>query len=1007
MGTSKRNKNSRFGNVVWPGDVIESPAQESKKKVSSNGLKNGITEPSQSKSPSPLPSVEGGSGNSETKLQSPFSFYDKETPQKKVDGEPFGVFKEQKEVTEVDAEIPKKSTKQDPRFKFGLPKQPSIIVNGEEKPITIPAPYDVDGAIKQYQSEIDNKTPSQELIDGYSSANKVSKGVSTLLLNGKVKRAKALDILEKEQQQSQVINNLADNISKETGVDIDVNSLTDMDYSIQKLDSIKAFYESKMQEEMDKANTDIAKKMEGYNAPGGLVTYKSLLDRATGEISNRYNTKIQQAKNIFASKVVNSINNDKNLLSKLDKINALIKIKYKEQQEQIDNSGGMSWSYNIFKPLSTPKPKIDDELLVYKGRAEVDLNNDAKYEMYKLNAEYEALNEEIIERTNNGKVSLPKEEYDLIRSKVSSLKNKAEQLNASIVDDAELESKYPILKKEKIVGVLNDYYALTSGNVHTEDGEKVPKFNISKESYLIQNGINPTDPMVDDAEDYVKDYSTLGLGKLVKGFTGVFKSSGKSLLDLTPLRTTADMVSEKISDELMPSEEQESDVYKLNTFPKIMHNINSTTGQVVGQAVLQRATMGLGKAAGMSTKVAETVAFGLGGALPSFDDAYKESLDFIPNNVAGRFAYSTIVAGLNAITEKIFPDAKVLDKIPGIKNSIVDIAQNISKNGAMSSVDKSAFKDIVKKIAVFSKEYGKETAQEVAEEGITSAGTDLLKYISGDKTIDLQQALKNLKETTIQTATGMPLVAGFGAYKSIKKDKVLSNQQRLYNAALYIDESTDAINKGFKEGKYDEKERNEKMQILNTAVDALNNLKTAEKATNTTLSPGKRAVYVSNLTAEAIAKKELKELEASDTKDDVVINKLKSKIENLQNQRNELFDNKLSINKDGSVTDNRPYYIINGYHFDSKEEFLINLNLPSDKPKNIEVGNDPEIQSMIEKEYGGKTEDIKGEAVTKTIPNNEQQLQKGSTSETTQAEKAESGEAATAKTENDKAQVKN
>jgi len=494
--------------------------------------------------------------------------------------------------------------------------------------------------------------------------------------------------------------------------------------------------------------------------------------------------------------------------------------------------------------------------------------------------------------------ALNPEQKRQLSNQINALKGDIATMSADYKSPEQLEQKYPTLFKRRLAGKLNEFFAIKSGNVKGYEGGAYEDIDVFE--FLRNNGFDPKDQRVVDVlanqNKYLKDYSFFG--SPLGSFTDVFSEAGKSIGDLVGMRDDLDRMEEKKQSEVFPATVGEKDEYQLTERAKIGQTMGRMTGQVLGQGVLQLGLMGAGRMAGLSSLAASNSALWSSGMLVSFDQALKSSYDLPIGTKTGRLAYAGIIATINAAAERIFPEMNLL-RGTGINSIVQEFARRAGQGGMTREAASGYINKILGKIRDFGKSYAKATGREVTEETVTSIGDSLTGYLFGDPNMNMEEAVSRAKKTAIQTAIGIGPVAAMGALKKGRQLRTLSNMSDasvMYNSALYPDEARDAITEGFENKLYGQQERDEKLAVLNTAINSIKEMEVAEKVNNTTMARPQRELYVANLTSEKYLESQKK-----NTTDKVLIAQIEEKIANLQSQRLSLLANEFKIDDDGQV----------------------------------------------------------------------------------------------------------
>lgn len=892
---------------------------------------------------------------------------------------PLSALKKKQEVLPTPQERKAKETHAEdyPLNPMATIKRQTIKVGSETLPIetTFPGVKADEKLAKEIQHRVETGATTVEDARIVGNAMNISPLAANAILNGKINTGTAINIAEKKAEFSGKIKGLVEEANKALGLNDDYEQVTKNPQAVKAyLEKLEKGYAAKKQREIGRLDKAYERDFERIRSMGEMsagdlpVGYTEAVQGISDANQNAY----EALKGIFGSLLVQQINSDPKLSreQKVATIRTTLNPVKSKITDEVINERFSPFKYvkheamrYMFPWMKTTSEEIAP-LEADKAQIELALTNDDKNNLFSANTQLGAIAENLQDKKNKGE-QLTNEEAKALQSAATALQQRIATIEAGFVPEKEIFKKYPILLQQKVVQLVNDYNALKSGNI---EGRGKMYENTTLEEHLAANDIDPNDQRIKDilANTPIKDYGTFG--RPLTAAKNVISDAFSSIANLTGITDDLTALSSKATGELFPTEPGKNDEYRLKGGARAMHTIASTTGQVIGQGVLQLATAGAGKIAGLAPAVARNTAFATSGFLTQYDNSYKESFNFIENKV-GRMVYAAANAGFSAAAEKMFPDMDVL-KVPGTKEALVKIAQRVGTKDFTQAALKESLNDVGKTIIAFGKKYSKTTGQEVSEEDLTSLFHDVSNFVAGDKEMNVSAAIENLKETTIQTALGMSAIAGFSAVKDIRTERNVSPRLDLYNAALYHDAATDAINKGFADGKYSEAERDEKLSILTTAVQSLGALKKAEQAANTVLSRGKRGVYVSNLTAETILNKQIEANKNSPVPDAVLDEQLKSKVAALKEQRTQLLtDPTIDIEDDGDVVDlgeQKPYYKINGKDV-SKAELLEAMNKPFDSDMELEAGNDAEVQERLEK-IGGKTESLSNETTTTYIP---------------------------------------
>jgi hypothetical protein len=511
------------------------------------------------------------------------------------------------------------------------------------------------------------------------------------------------------------------------------------------------------------------------------------------------------------------------------------------------------------------------------------------------------LNERGVNKVNQLKQQFEKETDPEIKKQLAI---DIQKESTNITSFGDMVEKYPYQAATMYNSVANDFKRGTSMNVKGQDEETV--YNATPEDYesaasiLKQIGVSPmqiqrsvvgveTDlylaaiamnkagyfkdgvdaKVKNGAIDYLrkvakgeielKDYSVAnGLGESI---ATPFVSAAKGLADIIGARSEAQMFYEKQREQDFSNQVNDDE---LKTGVSVARNIVNTTGNVAGQAALMYVTGGLARGIDLSKLAATESGFWVSGGLPAYDDAYKESMDFIDNK-NGRVFYSMFNAGVTAAAERIFPETKILD-IPNMSSVNELLVKHIREKTLTKEIydqlvnqSKSNLERFATSSGKFGASFTTNTAKEVVEEAFTSGMNSVSQMVAGNEDMTFDQALANMKSVAIQTATGMPIVAGFAARSDMNniRRNANNNEKVLWYSSNYKDDAEAAIQEGYEKGAYDEKERNTKLAIVNRAFEHRVGLENDLTLNNTSLPEELKIKFVANKTAQSLVEKQI------------------------------------------------------------------------------------------------------------------------------------------------------
>lgn len=765
------------------------------------------------------------------------------------------------------------------------------------------SPLNRDDYTTELQKRIDYREFTPEDVQVVAKSMNVSPTVAMSYMEGKNDIGTVMEIDETVQKNKQPLLQAISEINKEFGTSYNPDEVFSSAKNISSfVDDIEKKYKEKTEKQVE-AKVEI----RDFQHPASIVAeYESANIFYGKENQKQFNL----VKSLFNNAIINAAWEDPNLTYEQKIKDATYNIDKKEYKNIIEAkvdraTRGASQNIgtqlgNLYDYITGAAEKEDIQFNSTKGRVEQKMNSKLAESIAYNNSLINLLVNEANEKAANN--TLTEQDAIEVDKTVKQLQSKIELDKKQYQTPEQLQKKYPSLFASELADVINEYNAITSGHVvGFEKGEAPNDLNLLE--YLTVKGYDVNDQRVKDAMDMVKlkDYSFFG--SPLKAVGEEISAFGKSIGDLTGFRSESNILSEKIQEQNFPETISEDDRYQLTEKAKIGQNIGRTTGQVIGQGLLQYGTAGMGRLGGLSRLAAANAGFWSSGALGMYDRAYKDGID-LTDNEAARVAYAGMNALFSAATEKLFPESKFIVS-PIVEKSLKGVVSKVGKEGftkeLTSDLLDKAKKSWVEGVTKWAKNTGKNISTETIEETATSLFESGTRFLYGDPNMNAEEAIKRAKETAIQTAVGTSLIGAYGGYKDMRTEKNIAPKSMLYNAALYHDEAMDAINKGYLEGEYDEQERNVKIQTLNTARTAIDVTNQTAKINNINLSRPQKEVYVANLTAEALLKKEKDGVD-----DDLLAGKIDEKIKNLQSQRNDILEGKLNIDEFGNISQDVP-----------------------------------------------------------------------------------------------------
>lgn len=785
----------------------------------------------------------------------------------------------------------------------------SLKILDEDIPSSI---LDKSGYRKSLQQRLSLKQPSELDLQVIAAKTKKPIDVVKEYAIGKDGKGIMLEFDGIKAKKSTQLNQLLQSANKDLGLNDSFDAVFNTAETAKAyLDKIQQAYDTKTEQDFNLVNTvEVDGKKVQYT---GEFYPERMLEKNFGEGQRIYNLmkaensgKVNALKEIIGDDIIEKTAKEEGLTydQRAEKIGKLVYGKDLKQIKEAYNKRQSIEALGKIDPIFKLGGIFSDEkeekknLNAINSIAEVKLNNAIKEQLIYDQAVLNDTLQEAIGKSEAG--TLSDTDRAAYQDKVEQLKKGIEEKQAEYKTPKQLQDKYPVILKQSLIADINEFNAIKSGNVKQyEDGGYE---NTNLVQHLVGKGYDMKSQVVKDvivdavtSGKEIKDYSFFG--SPIKAMTETFTSALKSLGDITGLRDDVTILSEKKAGELFPTTVSDSDELQLSGAAKVGQNIGNTTGQVLGQGLLQAGTAGLGRLAGLSKVAAANSGFWSSGALTSYDAAYKDAYDFIDSN-AGRTAYAGLIALLNAASEKIFPEAKLFN-IPGVKSAVAELA---SKVGTKEMTEKLANQLLTKAKNAFI-DYGKKYASNVGKDTLEETATSLFesgaRFVFGDPNISYDKAIENAKNTAIQTAIGTSLIGGMGVHKDVQQEKNIAPSSVIYNAAVYKDEAIDALNIGHDQGLYDQQELNKKISLLNTAEVGLSELKKAEDVFGRELSRPQKELFVANYTAQKLLNEQKKEVD-----EPVIVAKIDERLKNLQNQQTQLLENKAQFDDFGNVVEN-------------------------------------------------------------------------------------------------------
>lgn len=467
------------------------------------------------------------------------------------------------------------------------------------------------------------------------------------------------------------------------------------------------------------------------------------------------------------------------------------------------------------------------------------------------------------------------------------IKEGQEQLKQ--VDDNAIY-KYPSLVKREIARVVSERIGRESGQVKGSSVESLrgleeKMHGASREDYIrvMQQMGYFDDPKTKDAANQLAGQTELFsdasyVGSFGSSVMQPIKDLGYSLGDISGFRNARDIYSDKVKDELFPQE-----TANLKNHVAVVRNVVNTTGNLLGMTALAVGTEGLGTEIGVSAKAANNAASYVSFGIPSFDAAYKDAYNFLPNDAA-RGLYATMTAITNAEGGKLLDLGKVI-RIPGVSDVFAKVADGITEKTITQDAVRELLGEQTNKYVEFAVKYGKNVTKGAATMAYFNATNNILQAGFGDPSVKADDILPQTAHAFFGGLLGMSIMGAWGAAADMRKEANTTYKGTIYNMSLNHDAAADVFKIALDNGSLSKSEYTNKMSVLNGAKMAKDVVELAAQEKELDLTHDQKAVFVANKTVEGVLKEKLNNTQGEKEKD-----KIQSQIDRLHNQSNEIFD---------------------------------------------------------------------------------------------------------------------
>lgn len=304
---------------------------------------------------------------------------------------------------------------------------------------------------------------------------------------------------------------------------------------------------------------------------------------------------------------------------------------------------------------------------------------------------------------------------------------------------------------------------------------------------------------------------------------------------------------------LSPEEKQrKSEIEKFvdvrNGWMKFVDGTGDLTGQVLEFALLTkgigavgRGLAALSESGGLITNGLTSGAFGtalanettglfLTGFLNSYDNYRSQALTFMPGKEkeANRRGYAIVMSAMEGLSERIFPDTKVLSAfLAKVQKPAAEIMEKFVNREITQELARAEFeKTLLGALKQYVKPFGSATLLESTEEAVVDIADGMSRAIFGGQRFDVAQTGKQAINTFLTTALHSGIVSGLAARGAVRQTKsdnafiksaIVNFAANPYSALKTVEDLR--IN-----GKITQQEANEKIQLIMSANSYLKQL---------------------------------------------------------------------------------------------------------------------------------------------------------------------------------------
>lgn len=268
-------------------------------------------------------------------------------------------------------------------------------------------------------------------------------------------------------------------------------------------------------------------------------------------------------------------------------------------------------------------------------------------------------------------------------------------------------------------------------------------------------------------------------------------------------------------------------------YDKFWDGAGDLTGQVAYQAGLARLFGGVGNLTTKAPVVGGLISKGTtfaGGAdainlmmtsfLTAYDNHAKEAALLMPrkDQALERRMYAFTMSSVEGLTERIFPDTKVLDAFKkSLAPDVVKLSSRLAAKEISEEAAKTRLQQIIStKLKPFAKQFVKAEVQEGTEEAVVDIAQGVSDTIFAGKQFDPNQTFGNAAETFLTTMAYSPFVSGLAATKDVRQSSM--GKSGLYKMSVDPETYRREIYRQVEEG-LPQSEADKRLQIINTAAE--------------------------------------------------------------------------------------------------------------------------------------------------------------------------------------------